>query len=81
MEDGFKYLFTIQGVLKFLAVAFSCTTFALYAASNVYLGTAADKWVLAAFIIAFSISFLFMFFRLTGEFICALLANFYYFKL
>lgn len=71
MEDGYKYMFTIQGVLKFLAVAFSCTTFALHADAKVYLISDAQKWVLAAFIIAFSISFLLMFFRLIGEYLNA----------
>ncbi|XP_039258445.2 myeloid-associated differentiation marker-like protein 2 [Styela clava] len=63
MEDGLKYVISKEGIIKFIVILFGCVTFALLADTGYYYSTEM-KWVLAAFIISFSLSVLFYFFRL-----------------
>ena len=66
MESGPKYAVSKEGLAKFIVILFGCTAFALFAASGMYEDPAQKTWAFAAYIISWSISFLFYFFHITG---------------
>lgn len=76
MESGPKYIITKEGLIKFLVIAFGCVTFALLADSGWYDVSTRMRWVFAAFVVSFSISVLFYFFRVTGK--CFVMSTYRY---
>nr|CAB3264095.1 myeloid-associated differentiation marker-like protein 2 [Phallusia mammillata] len=63
------YVCSKAGLWKLVVLISGCATFAIYADSEMYLGSRLKTFILASFIISWGISLLLYFFRVTGLYI------------